>query len=532
MSFGVPIGNARGVTNAEPDPRVESPQAATVPQVSVATVRASVPSREVPSPAHRYLSGGGRRTRLVATIGPASDSQAVLAAMQDAGMDVARLPLAHGSIDEAVARLRKVREAAPEVSVLVDLPGPKIRTTPFREGGVTLATGGEVLICPHGLAPNSNEGQIGVSLPELVESLQEGDRVALGDGGVALVVEKREGYSVRARVFAGGRVQGRPGVTAPSARLSLKTPTPEDIERLEVLLAEGIESVAVSFVRTAEDLETVKSLVGRNILVCAKMETPEAVGDMDNILRVADTVMVARGDLGVRVPLEEVPHIQKELIRSCIAWGRPVITATQMLESMVNSPVPTRAEVTDVANAVFDGTSAVMLSGESAIGVDPVNAVATMARIARRADLDFDSAQWGRNLPAQHFASEAAAGAKITAAIGAAAWRASVEEKASVIIACTNSGATARAIARYRPACPIVAATPFAYTARQLTTSWGVDTVLVPEAKSTDEAVDNGVEAARSAGYAKPGDVVVVLAGSLHDPAAPVTDTLRLVRIY
>jgi pyruvate kinase len=194
--------------------------------------------------------------------------------------------------------------------------------------------------------------------------------------------------------------------------------------------------------------------------------------------------------------------------------------------------VPTRAEVTDVANAVFDGTSAVMLSGESAIGVDPVNAVATMARIARRADLDFDSYQWGRNLPAQHFGAEGAAGAKITAAIGAAAWRASVEEKASVIIACTNTGATARAIARYRPACPIVAATPFGFTARQLTTSWGIDTVLVPEAKSTDEAVDNGVEAARSAGYAKPGDVVVVLAGSLHDPAAPVTDTLRLVRIY
>jgi pyruvate kinase len=453
--------------------------------------------------------------------------------MQDAGMDVARLPLAHGSIDEAVARLRRVREAAPEVGVLVDLPGPKIRTTAFPEGGVNLVTGTEVDICPQGLAPHSSEERIGVSLPELVESLQEGDRVALGDGGVALMVEKRDGYTVRARVLAGGKVQGRPGVTAPATRLSLKTPTPEDIERLEVLLAEGIESVAVSFVRTASDLETVKSLVGREVLVCAKMETPEAVGEMDDILRVADTVMVARGDLGVRVPFEDVPHIQKKLIRSCIAWGRPVITATQMLESMVNSPVPTRAEVTDVANAVFDGTSAVMLSGESAIGVDPVNAVATMARIARRADLDFDSHQWSRNLPIQHFASEGAGSARITAAIGAAAWRAAIDEKAAVVIACTNSGATARAITRYRPPCPIVAATPFAFTARQLTTSWGVDTVLVPaEAKSTDEAVDNGIEAARLAGYAKPGDVAVVLAGSLHDPTSPVTDTLRLVRIY
>jgi pyruvate kinase len=266
-------------------------------------------------------------------------------------------------------------------------------------------------------------------------------------------------------------------------------------------------------------------------MVCAKMETPEALEDIDNILQAADSLMVARGDLGVRVALEEVPHIQKKLIRSSVAWGRPVITATQMLESMINSPVPTRAEVTDVANAVFDGTSAVMLSGESAVGIDPVNAVATMARIARRADAEFDSDGWGRNLPAQNFASEGPAGARITAAIGAAAWRASVEENAAVIIACTNTGATARAISRFRPSAPIVAATPFGLTARQLTTSWGIDTVLVPEAKTTDEAVNQAVEAVRRGGYAKPGDVVVVLAGSLGDPE-PVTDTLRLVRIY
>ncbi|HET9058624.1 MAG TPA: pyruvate kinase [Acidimicrobiales bacterium] len=483
------------------------------------------------SPSRRYLEDNTRRTRVVATIGPASDSIETLSAMQDAGMDVARLPLAHGSIDEAVARLRRIRQAAPDVGILVDLPGPKIRSTPFPEGGVVLVAGSEVVLSPHGLAPSSDDKVIGVAVPELVESLQEGDRVALGDGGVSLVAEQRDGYSMKCRVVSGGRVQGRPGVTAPASRLALKTPTPEDIQRLEVLLEEGIEGVAVSFVRTAADLETVKAMSGRSVLVCAKMETPEALLDIDNILQVADTVMVARGDLGVRVALEEVPHIQKSLIRSCIAWGRPVITATQMLESMINSPVPTRAEVTDVANAVFDGTSAVMLSAESAVGIDPVNAVATMARIARRADLDFDSYHWGRNLPAQNFAAESAAGARITAAVGAAAWRASVDEKAAVIVACTNTGATARAIARFRPGAPIVAATPYEHTARQLTCSWGVDTVLVPEAKSTDEAVNQGVDAVRKAGYAKAGDVVVVLAGSLHDPE-PVTDTLRLVRVY
>lgn len=483
------------------------------------------------SPTRRCVGADPRRTRVVATIGPASDAPGTLSAMQDAGMDVARIPLAHGTIEEAVARLQRVRQAAPEVGVLVDLPGPKIRSTPFPEGGVVLVTGAEVILSPGTSAPMSSTAMIGVSVPELVATLEPGDRVALGDGGVALVAEDRDGERVRARVVSGGKVQGRPGVTAPARRLPLKTPTPDDISRLEVLLAEGIEGVAVSFVRTASDLVEVKDMVGRNVMVCAKMETPEGLEDLDNILQVADTVMVARGDLGVRVALEDVPHIQKKLIRSAVAWGRPVITATQMLESMINAPVPTRAEVTDVANAVFDGTSAVMLSAESAVGIDPVNAVATIARIARRADLEFDSSYWGRNLPSQNFATEGSTGARITATIGAAAWRAAIDESAAVIVACTNTGATARAIARWRPPAPIVAATPFPSTARQLTTSWGVDTVLVPEAKSTDEAVNFGIQAVVEGGYAKPGDVVVVLAGSMHDPE-PVTDSLRLVRIY
>ena len=358
---------------------------------------------------------------------------------------------------------------------------------------MVLATGSEVLLSPHGLAPSSSSSTIGVSVPELVETLVEGDRIALGDGGVALQAEQRVGYSMKARVLAGGKVQGRPGVTGPASRLSLKTPTPEDLERLEVMLEEGIESVAVSFVRSAADLEAVKALAGKGVLVCAKMETPEALEDIDNILQLADTLMVARGDLGVRVALEEVPHIQKKLIRSSVSWGRPVITATQMLESMINSPVPTHAEVTDVANAVFDGTSAVMLSAETAVGIDPVNAVATMARIAGAPTSSSTAHQWGRNLPAQNFGSQGAIGSRITAAVGAAAWRASVDEGAAVIVACTNSGATARAIARFRPAAPIVAATPNADTARQLTISWGVDTVLVPQAKTTDEAVGYGV---------------------------------------
>ena len=498
LSLSRPVGHAGGVTHAERAPGTASGQPANHPDDHFL-----VPPDALPGPSRRCLGEQARRTRVVATVGPASDALSTLSAMRDAGMDVARVPLAHGSIQEAVSRLRRIRQAAPDVGILVDLPGPKIRTTPFPEGGVVLATGSEVVLSPHGLAPASSATTIGVSVPELVETLIEGDRIALGDGGVALQAEQRVGYSMKARVLAGGKV----------------------------MLEEGIESVAVSFVRSAADLVAVKALAGKGVLVCAKMETPEALEDIDNILQTADTLMVARGDLGVRVALEEVPHIQKKLIRSSVSWGRPVITATQMLESMINSPVPTRAEVTDVANAVFDGTSAVMLSAETAIGIDPVNAVATMARIARRADREFDSYQWGRHLPAQNFGAEGAIGSRITAAIGAAAWRAAVDERAAVIVACTNSGATARAIARFRPAAPIVAATPHPDTARQLTVSWGVDTVLVPQAKTTDEAVGYGVQAVRAGGYVKPGDVVVVLAGSLHDPE-PVTDTLRLVRIY
>jgi pyruvate kinase len=240
--------------------------------------------------------------------------------------------------------------------------------------------------------------------------------------------------------------------------------------------------------------------------------------------------MVARGDLGVRVPLEDVPHHQKHIIRSGVRFGRPVITATQMLESMVGAPVPTRAEVTDVANAVLDGTSAVMLSAETAIGVDPVNVVATMARIVERTERDFDYWAWGAGLGVQQVSGPPSSPARITAAITGAAWRAAVEQDASAIIACTRSGATARAISRFRPAMPIVATTPSTRTARQLTLSWGVDTIAVPESDSTDDVVWFAVKRAVEAGFAAPGDVVVVLAGSPDEPE-PVADTLRLVRV-
>jgi pyruvate kinase len=471
-----------------------------------------------------------RRTKIVATIGPASWHADTIAEMVDAGMNMARLPLAHGSIEDAVRVLRTIRSAAPEIGLLADLPGPKIRAASFPEGGAAVVAGSPVeLVTEDAAHPSSSSSRIAVAHEELIANLQPGDKVALGDGGVALTIESRVGDRVIARVRSGGLLQGRPGVTAPASRSALSTPTEDDLEKLAVLVAEGVDVVAVSFVNRAADMEIVRSAAGPGPLLCAKIETPEGVAALDSILAVTESVMVARGDLGVRIPIEDVPHVQKEVIRAGIRYGRAVITATQMLESMISSPVPTRAEATDVANAVFDGTSAVMLSGETAIGVNPVEAVATMAAIARRAEDAFDYRSWGAGLDAQEVAGHESE--QVTATITAAAWRASMEQGSPAIIACTRSGATARSIARFRPAAQVIAATPLEMTARQLKMSWGVESVIVKESYSTDEIVWFAVQEAVEQGFAKEGDVVVVLAGSPDEPE-PVTDTLRLVRVH
>jgi pyruvate kinase len=460
--------------------------------------------------------------------------------MRAAGMDMARVTLAHGATSEAVERVRSLREAVPEVSLLVDLPGPKIRAAPFPVGGVRLEAGAEVTLVPGGAAGLASSAEvIPVSYPALLDGLEPGDRVALGDGGVALTVVRPGTTGVTATVDSGGLLQGRPGITAPAGRLTLETPTAEDLERVEVMVGEEVDAIAISFVRGAEDVLAVRAAaeraaerVGRAMpMLVAKMETPEAIADLDAIVDVADAVMVARGDLGVRMALEDIPHSQKRIIRSAVRFGRPVITATQMLESMVTASSPTRAEVTDVANAVLDGTSAVMLSGETAVGVDPAGVVATMARIARRAELDFDYLSWGTNLGAQEVAGDPSSTPRITAAITAAAWRAAVEEDAVAVIACTRTGATARAISRFRPPMPIIGATPSSRTARQLALSWGVVPLLVGEASRTDEIVWFAVQGAVRAGFAAPGDVVVVLAGSPTE-TEPTSDTLRLVRVH
>jgi len=481
----------------------------------------------------------GRRTKIVATIGPASDPPAVLRGVLEAGADVCRLGLAHGPLEASLDRIDRVRTAAKDVGrpigILIDLPGPKVRSAPFDDAGVELLPGSVVRLTEATSGDRSTAAVVAVALAGAVDALQPGDRVALGDGGVVLVVtEGLAGDGVVASVTSGGVLRGRPGVSLPEDRVSLRSPTEDDLRLLDGVLSTDVDAVAVSFVQTSDDVATIQRAVGPDgPMVVAKIETGPAVANLDDILHVADGVMVARGDLGVRLPLEDVPHIQKQIIRTGVAHGKPVITATQMLESMITAPTPTRAEVSDVANAVFDGTSAVMLSGETAIGVDPVAVVEAMARITLRAERDFDYRGWGTRLGQEQMAGlhEAATTVRITSAITAAAWRASVDADLAAIIACTNSGATARMISRFRPTCPILAMTPYPRTARQLAMAWGIRPHLMAMLGTPDDIVWHAVEAATGLGVVRPGDLVAVLVGSPTD-VEPTTDVLRLVRVH
>jgi pyruvate kinase len=481
----------------------------------------------------------GRRTKIVVTAGPATDDERVLRATIAAGTDAVRVSLAHGTAAEACDRIRSVRTLAIElghpVGVFVDLPGPKLRVRPFPDEGAWLREGVAVQLLEDPRHAGSNATSIVVDGTGIIDQLHPGDVVALGDGGVSFVVEHVDHPSATAAavVRSGGHLRGRPGLHLPASRIAAVTPTPDDLRLLDGVLGTGVDAVAVSFVRSADDvLRAKRACDGSGALIIAKIETQEAVDALDEIVQAADIIMVARGDLGVRCRLEDVPHYQKRIIQTGIFYGRPVITATQMLESMVHAPVPTRAEVSDVANAVFDGTSALMLSAETAIGDDPPAVVRTMSTIAARAERDFDHVTWSNRLLADQPARlrQATPTSRITEATSSAAFRAAVDAGAVAIIACTNSGITARVIARFRPPVPILAVTPSEVTLRQLTMSWGVQPVLGQARSTTDEIVWFAVKEAVERGLAGTDDVVAVVAGDPTDPQ-PATDTLRLVRV-
>jgi pyruvate kinase len=472
-----------------------------------------------------------RRTKIIATIGPASDSETVLKGLIDAGMDVARLGLAHNTLDESIGRYRRVREAARlagrRVGVLVDLPGPKIRAASFPEEGAELAEGSTINIVP-GFDSSSAE-VVEIEYENALVDIMPGDLLPFGDGQVAVLVERVDADAAVARVTTGGFLKGRPGVRIPSERLSQSTPTPEDLRMLDAFVEEGVDMVAISYVRSAHDIRRVGTEPHPSgPLVIAKIETRAAVDNLAGIIDASAAIMVARGDLGTEFDLAELPHLQKRIINHCIASGLPVITATQMLDSMIHNATPTRAEASDVANAVFDGTSAVMLSGETAIGDHPVEAVSTMARIAARADEEFDSTGWAERLRARRRARDAEAGA-ITDAMTMATWRAANELDLSALICVSGSGFTVRSMARFRPRIPILGMTTSERTAQQLTLSWGVTPIHIEPEWSYEFRANKAVTRARDQGLVSRGDLVGVLAGMTGDSRS--TDVLRIMRV-
>ena len=470
-----------------------------------------------------------RRTRIVATIGPASESNEVLKGLEEAGVDVFRLSMAHGDIPSCIERLRRVRAVAPNVAIMVDIPGPKIRAGSFGTSPVALVIGQEIELV-EAFGETSTGARIAVEREGVLSALKVGDRVHIGDGGTSLQVTA-VGGKVVAEVVAGGAVMGKPGLSLPSSILNDQLPTDDDRARLEALRDESFEILAVSFVRSAFDMISVRTVLSRpDVMMMAKIETGEGIENLEEIVMASDSIMVARGDLGVRMPIEEVPHFQKQIVRLGVRYARPVVVATQMLETMTYAQVPTRAEVTDVANAVLDGASAVMLSGETAIGHDPVNVVRTMDRIIRRAEESFDYAAWGEGLELHQTVGDDSKAARITAAMTGAAWRAAMQEKAVALVACTRSGMTARAISRFRPPMPIVAITPKESTALQLKVSWGVNDVIVTPANDIDVLCELAVKSVTESGLAKSGDAIVVMAGSATG-GAQITDTVRMVTI-
>lgn len=473
-----------------------------------------------------------RRTKIIATIGPASDDETTLRSLVRAGMDVARLGLAHNTVDEAAERMATIRRIAAlegrYVGVLVDLPGPKIRAASFGEASVVIAEDSMVDLRVGGMV--SDASTIEIDYEGLLADVEPGDRLSMGDGRVILEVAEAHGDRLSARVAHGGNLMGSPGLHIPSDRLSMRAPTPQDLEAVERFVELGVDMIAVSFVRSADDLARLRvDPHPSGPIVVAKVETRAAIDDLPAIIEASGAVMVARGDLGNECSIEELPILQKEIIRQCIALGRPAITATQMLETMVSSPEPTRAEASDVANAVWDGSSAVMLSGETAVGIDPVNVVATMARIAERADEAFDHRGWTSELSELRMTDTDDPNSSITDAMTQATARAVDELGISTILCISGSGFTVRSMARFRPSARILGLSSDERTVRQLTLSWGTIPLHLPDEGDLDSRVSAAIAVARNRGEVVAGELVGVLAGT--DVRSRSTNALRIERV-
>jgi pyruvate kinase len=455
-----------------------------------------------------------RRTKIVCTIGPASSSPTELDRLVGAGLDVARLNFSHGTHDEHADVIQRIRDGEPRwgrpVAILQDLQGPKIRLGTFGPAGggrVDLEAGRPFTLCARPVVGTVERASI--THPEYLKDLGPGDEVWMDDGMIQLRVEAVSSDEVRCRVVVGGRISDHKGLSLPHVTLPVSCLTPKDCDDLRFGLRHGVDFVAVSFVRSAADIDEVRGFLAgesaADLPIIAKLERHEILANLPGILSKADAVMVARGDLGVDVPLEDVPHIQKEIIRQARGAQIPVIVATQMLESMVTHLRPTRAEVSDVSTAIFDSADAIMLSAETATGRYPGEAVAVMARIAERAE--------GAALALER-ERRRRPGGSFQEAISDAAASAAHVLGARAIVAFTESGFSARLISQARPGVPIIALTPFVQVQRRLALSWGVSSRLIRKVGTTDEMIDEVEATLLSNGSVRPGDVIVIISGS------------------
>jgi pyruvate kinase len=449
-----------------------------------------------------------RRTKIVATIGPSSETPERLRALVAAGMNAARLNLSHGTHDEHAERVRRIREVeagtGQPIALIADLQGPKLRIGTL-DKPMQLERGEHVPVCPE---EQCSDGELPIAPAVIGDVLKPGHDVLIDDGRVRLRVEDVERARARCQVVVGGRITSHKGVNLPGVPIPIPSITRKDSVDLQFALELGVDFVALSFVRAAADVRDLRSLIeqaGSHANVIAKIEKSEAIDCLDDVLTETDAVMVARGDLGVEIGAAGVPLLQKLIIHKALERGKPVITATQMLESMISSPEPTRAEASDVANAILDGTSAVMLSGETAVGDYAIEAVGYMDRIARAVEPSMD---YRHEIPA------ADQNPTIGGAMSNAACDVAEALRAAAILVPTFSGATASAVARLRPRRPIVALTHVDWAHRQMALEWGVTPVHIPEAPDVEELWDVSVSAAREAGLIAAGDRVVITAGT------------------
>lgn len=455
-----------------------------------------------------------RRTKIVATLGPASDSVEVIKRLIEAGMDTARINFSHGTHEEHAAKINNLKSVRKELNkpipLILDTKGPEIRIKTFKKEPITLKRGNTFILTTDDI--EGDENRVSVTYADFPNDLSPGASVLIDDGLIELSVKEIKGSDIICKVLNNGTLSSRKGVNVPNLHVNLPALTEKDVDDIKFGIKMGFDYIAASFIRSASDVMEIRKVLdtngGSHIHIISKIESRDGVNNIDSILEVSDGVMVARGDLGVEIPLEEVPIIQKELIRKCRIKGRPVITATQMLESMVNNPRPTRAEANDVANAIYDGTDAIMLSGETAKGCFPVEAVETMVKIANKAENSIDYV-------AKFSEQSTLRMSNITNAISHATCTTAMDLNAVCIAAVSNSGFTVNKVAKYRPNCPILALTPHEVVQRQLNLVWGCSPFLMEKvASNVDVLFDNVSNKAMETGYAKSGDIIVIVGGT------------------